>query len=82
MLTEPSHLFGILRVVSCPLVAIDPPSVVAGSPSSSPWGTEPPPKKARLRAFLSVSSWYVSVSAFLRQLPFLLFLSLNSKSDF
>jgi hypothetical protein len=56
VLKEPTHLFGIPHVLSCPLLTIVATAVAAGLSSSGPRGMEPPPKKVYLRAFLQVSS--------------------------
>jgi hypothetical protein len=82
--TEPTHLFGIMQVSSCPPVALVATGVIVGSSLSSPRGIEPLPMKAHLGAFLPVPSQYVLVLVLVlfMRLLFFLFLSLNSKDDF
>jgi hypothetical protein len=80
--TEPTHLFGIMQVSSCPPVALVATGVIVVSSLSSPRGIEPLPMKAHLGAFLPVPSQYVLVLVLFMRLLFFLFLSLNSKDDF
>jgi hypothetical protein len=58
MSMEPTHLLGILQLLSCLPAATVAMTMTAGSSSLSPKGTETPPKKAHLGAFLWVSSRY------------------------
>jgi hypothetical protein len=57
-LMKSTHLFGVLHVLSSVLVTGGASTMMVGPSSSSPERMEPPPKKARLRSFLRVSSLY------------------------
>jgi hypothetical protein len=57
-LTELTHLSGFLQVLLSSAIAM---AALVGASSSSLEGAEPPPKKARSRACLSMSSQYVCV---------------------
>jgi hypothetical protein len=59
MLMELTHLLEISQVPSCSSVIMVTVAVTAGSSSSSPEGTEHPPKNAHFEAFLQVTYRYV-----------------------
>jgi hypothetical protein len=82
-LTELTHLFGILQVLSGLTAVVATVDSMVGTSSLGPRGVEPLPKKAHISALLRVSSWYVcgAARAWRGFLP-LLSSFLNSKCDF